>query len=297
MNQARILLTFISGSLLTTVAFGQNAILGGKSRVENSIKMEMLLVPAGNYMKGAPENSKDAKEFEKPSRMVTISKPFYLQSTEVTNEQFGLFCEATDYVTQMERKPGRVEDNLTWRDPSLEGTKLSPVVYVTIRDAESFCLWLSGKEGKKYRLPTDEEWEYCCRAGSAGEYTAGRSIKDVCYENCLGPSELVEVKDIPFHSRTWECGSGRANNWGFFDMHGNAAELVDAFYERFEKAIRAPSRFEMPIDKFKVVVRGGNFKEGPESAKCYSRGWHSQANGSDGTGFRVVMEIESSLIP
>jgi eukaryotic-like serine/threonine-protein kinase len=143
MYQTRILLIFISGSLLTTVTFGQTPTEGGMSRVENSIKMEMLLVQAGNYMKGAPDNNKEAKEYEKPSRMVIIPKPFYLQSTEVTNEQFGQFCEATGYVTQMERKPGRVENKLTWRDPSLEGAGRHPVVYVTIRDAESFCLWLS----------------------------------------------------------------------------------------------------------------------------------------------------------
>ena len=120
---------------------------------------------------------------EGPQHEVEITQPFYMGQTDVTVGQFRQFVKATGYKTQAEREGGAVavsrmenskmDANTNWLNPGFDQTDDHPVVCVSWNDAVEFCNWLSKQEGKTYRLPTEAEWEYSCRAGSKGRWSFG----------------------------------------------------------------------------------------------------------------------------
>ena len=170
--------------------------LGVPVETTNSIGMKLRLIPAGKFMMGSSKEEIDFwlkvkqdgwyKELllsEGPQHEVEITQPFYMGQTEVTVGQFRQFVKATGYKTQAEREGGAVRGfpnggfkevaNTDWLNPGFAQTDDHPVVCVSWNDAVEFCQWLSKKEGKTYRLPTEAEWEYSCRAGSRGRWSFG----------------------------------------------------------------------------------------------------------------------------
>ena len=147
------------------------------------VKLEMVLIPAGSFVMGDNMGLDD----EKPVHKVTITKPFYLGQYEVTVEQFRRFVEATGYATDAEKGTGfqgafgwnrdtmefKMNEEYSWRSTGFAQLDTHPVVNVSWNDAMEFCKWLSRKEGKTYRLPTEAEWEYACRAGTTTPYSHG----------------------------------------------------------------------------------------------------------------------------
>src|SRR5262249_17477929 len=129
--------------------------------VENSIGMKLVLVPKGKFLMGSEDG--DSFKDEQPRHEVEIGQDFYLSATEVTVGQFRRFVEAERYTTEAEK----AGDASTWKGNSYSKTEDHPVLYVSWNDAVDFCGWLGRKEGKKYELPTEAEWEYACRAGGA----------------------------------------------------------------------------------------------------------------------------------
>src|SRR5262249_23869893 len=148
--------------------------------VTNSLGMKLVLIPAGEFSMGSPGTDPDARPNEMPIHRVTIAGSFYLGAHEVTVGQFRAFVEATGYRTEAETDgaggsvphPGRkgVENDpqSNWLRPGHPVVQVDdePVVQVSWNDATRFCQWLSEKEGRPYRLPTEAEWEYACRAGT-----------------------------------------------------------------------------------------------------------------------------------
>jgi formylglycine-generating enzyme len=162
----------------------------------DGVKLKMVLIPAGEFKMGSGESAKETAAFfkknygmdileaddfkdEHPQHRVRITKRFYLGTYHVTRGQFRQFVKDTDYKTDAEKgeKPGAVGWNrekkefefnkeYSWRNAGFEQTDEHPVVNVSWNDAVAFCQWLSKKEGKTYRLPTEAEWEYACRAGT-----------------------------------------------------------------------------------------------------------------------------------
>ncbi len=153
--------------------------------ITNSIGMKLVLIPAGTFLMGSPDEDKDARGDETPPHPVRITRPFYLGATEVTRGQFRRFVDDAGYQTEAEKdgKGGlgwneetkKFEQNprYTWQNPGFEQTDEHPVVNVTWNDAVAFAQWLSRKEGKTYRLPTEAEWEYACRAGTTTRFSNG----------------------------------------------------------------------------------------------------------------------------
>ena len=167
------------------------------------VKMEMVLIPAGEFMMGSGESAEATAAFfnktygedllkadffkdEHPQHRVRITKPFYLGTYHVTRGQFRQFVADTGYKTDAEKgeKPGAwgwdpdkkefgFNEKYSWRNAGFEQTDEHPVVNVSWNDAVAFCKWLSRKEGKTYRLPTEAEWEYACRAGTTTRYYSG----------------------------------------------------------------------------------------------------------------------------
>ncbi len=168
------------------------------------VKMEMTLIPAGEFMMGSGESAEATAEFfnktyhlhlatadsfkdEHPQHRVRITKPFYLGTYHVTRGQFRQFVADTHYKTDAEKgeKPAaqgwnpdtrrfEVSDKYSWRNACFEQSEEHPVVCVSWNDAVAFCKWLSRKEGKTDRLPTEAEWEYACRAGTTTRYYTRR---------------------------------------------------------------------------------------------------------------------------
>ena len=155
---------------------------GGQAQktTTNSIGMKLVLIPAGEFLMGSPDGDKRAPANEKPQHSVRITRPFYLGATEVTRGQFRRFVDDTGYRTEAEqdgkgaagwnKEANRWESNnpkFTWLNPGNFGqTDEHPVVDVSWKDAVAFADWLGRKERQTYRLPTEAEWEYACRAGS-----------------------------------------------------------------------------------------------------------------------------------
>ena len=196
--------------------------------------MTMLLIKHGDFTMGSPPEDADAWADERPQHRVSLTLPFYLAECEVTNRQFRSFVEATGYKTEAERsglgghiydakeEPGR-DPKLTFRMPSYGRAAADdePVVQVTWNDARAFCDWLAKVEGMPYRLPSEAEWEYACRAGTTTRWSTGKdpaTLEDAAWTIANAGGHLHPV------------GKKKPNPWGLRDMHGNAWEWCDDWF-------------------------------------------------------------------
>ena len=176
--------------------------LGQQSKeITNSIGMKLVLIPAGTFTMGSPVGEVGRKDDETPHE-VTISKSFYLGSHEVTQGEY---------------------DKVMGNNPSAFKGAKNPVEKVSWEDAVSFCKRLSElpeekAAGRAYRLPTEAEWEYACRAGSTTSYCFGDTAE------LLG--EFAWFKE----SATHPVGEKKPNRWGLYDMHGNVFEWCQDWY-------------------------------------------------------------------
>lgn len=245
--------------------------------VENSLGMKFVTIPAGSFQMGAGTTApKTAVEYhqrdydESPAHQVTISKAFLLGIHEVTNAQFEQFAP--------EHKKLRGRDQVSITDHE-------PVTFVTWEDAVAFCEWLSKKEGKPYRLPTEAEWEYAARAGTTTPYATGEKITDA--QANYGTS--VDGKPL----KTVAVGGYPANAWGLFDMHGNVQEWCLDWHGEYDAAAQTD-----PVGRasgYARVTRGWCFAK-PEKALGFANKYARVSNRSGFlpidanrlTGFRVV---------
>ena len=198
--------------------------------------MKLVMVPAGEFLMGSPDSDPTAKDIEKPRHRVRLSRSFYMGVYEVTVGQFRAFVVATGYRTEAESsgEGGSVYNNakqdfeqvpeLNWRNPGTPHPQGDdePVVQVSSNDAAVFCRWLSDQDHRSYRLPTEAEWEYACRAGTTTRW-------------CMGddPAELDKFAWIRDQTgcTTHPVGGKKPNLFGLYDMHGNVWEWC---LDRFE---------------------------------------------------------------
>ena len=188
--------------------------------ITNSIGMKLVRIPAGEFMIGAEEDqdatmtafpSADPALLprESPRHKIRITKPFYMGQYEVTLGQFMTFLREADYKIDAERdgkpmtgygKNGETIESTAFR-PWAPGWKVEPdhpAGYVSWNDAIAFCDWLSRKEGKKYRLPTEAEWEYACRAGTSSRYYCGNNPEELIgFANVADADRAAEIPGKP----------------------------------------------------------------------------------------------------
>jgi sulfatase modifying factor 1 len=292
--------------------------------ITNGIGMRLITIPAGEFDMGSAEPAaKLADSFkidvmffgdQYPLHHVRITRPFYLGTCEVTVGQWRDFVKDTGYRTEAEadgkgswgydsektmRKPEQRwlrKPELTWRSPGFAQADEHPVVHVSWNDAKAFCDWLSRKEKKTYRLPTEAEWEYACRAGTKSRYSTGdapESLKG--YANIADRTANRKFTDWPFtdfedgYVFTSPIGTFKANAYGVHDMHGNVWEWCADWYD---SKYYSKSPASDPVNTTPAtnrVIRGGGW-DYYVGGRCQSasRAAHAPSTRYDYLGFRVV---------
>jgi formylglycine-generating enzyme required for sulfatase activity len=222
----------------------------------------MIEIPAGDFVMGETAGDKFAGGTERPAHRVTISRPFSLGCFPVTTGEYRLF--------NPRHAPAE--------DPAL------PAVNVTWDEAHAYCAWLSGETGHQFRLPTEAEWEYACRAGAREPFAWGALIspRDANFlhdENCVrvGPG------------RRTPAGAYPPNAFGLYDMHGNVCEWVaDAWRpDYFGAPDDGSARFASP-DEQRRVIRGGAWDYMPRLLRAAWRDWLPRGSSRDNVGFRIA---------
>ena len=244
------------------------------------ISFDMVLVPGGSFQMGSPADEPDRKEDEGPRHEVRLER-FYLCTTETTIQLFMAYYQETvsakrDLLgVQEEKKEAEQEgsqvDAITgptpvYGDMTMGYNEKHPAMGMTWHNAMTFCRWLSKKTGKPYRLPTEAEWEYACRAGATNAFGV--------------TSDPEQMKDFAWYKATAESGTSevakkKANAWGLYDMAGNVREWVHDFYSPTayqDAAKQAPAVNPKGPQTGQVhVARGGDYNSPAAELRCAAR--------------------------
>jgi len=221
--------------------------------------MEYVLLRPGEFMMGSPPGAPYAEQDEMPAHQVSLTRPFYMSVYETTAAQY-------ERVTGQRKGPPR---------PRL------PAVEVLWQEAENFCRVLSNGTGFQVRLPTEAEWEYACRAGSAGPGPAGEKLDEAGWhrDNSGG--------------RLHPCGSRKPNGWGICDMLGNVGEWCSDWYSaNYYRSGASRTDPAGPLSGTDRVIRGGTAASKPRDVRPANRFHGHPARSSALLGFRTVILLE-----
>ena len=240
------------------------------------VSFEMVPIKGGKYLRGSPDTEEGRKPDEGPQHEVEI-EPFWMGKCEVTWEEYELWClkldiqrrklknqepTTNDHVADAIAMPTNPYTDMTFS----MGKDGFPAICMTQLSAKMYCKWLSAKTGRYYRLPTEAEWEYACRAGTTTAYSFGDD-----------PSKLddyawyLDNSDDKYH----KVGQKKPNPWGLHDMHGNVSEWVldqyaaDAYKQFAGKVTKNP--FTPGTTEYNRVVRGGSWDDEPPALRSAAR--------------------------
>ena len=234
----------------------------------NGINLEMAAIPGGTFMMGSPKNEEGRIIHESPQHQVTVPS-FFMGKYPVTQAQY---------------------QAIMGTNPSCFKGSNRPVEKVRWYNAVAFCKRLSQKTGKTYRLPSEAEWEYACRAGTTTPFHFGETITTDLAKYDGNYTYGGGIKGV-YRKETTEVGSfGVANNFGLYDMHGNVWEWCqDSWHSNYEGA---PTDGNAWLDNEKDnngrLLRGGSWYYSPEVCRSACRNYYFLDSGSDFIGFRVV---------
>lgn len=234
----------------------------------NGLGMKFVWIPPGNFMMGSPmeENLRKDKELQ---HKVTLTKGFYMGVYTVTQEQW---------------------KEIMGNNPSkFKGEKNLPVEHVSWNDCQEFIKKLREKDKKLYRLPTNAEWEYACRAGTTTPFSFGDTIS-TDQANYNGNNPYGSGKKGVYRVKTTPVGTFPANAWGLHDMHGNVWQWCqDWFGEYSQKEVVDP---QGPETETRRVERGGCWGSYPEDCRSAHRTWHYPGDRNLEVGLRVCFSLE-----
>jgi formylglycine-generating enzyme required for sulfatase activity len=277
----------------------------------SAVSFDMIPIPGGTYVMGSPDTEKGRAPDEGPQHPVTI-RPFWMGKTEVTWDEFDVYFKKLDAEQRGDKPSPRDKDADAVSRPTPpyadetfgHGREGQPVLCITHHAAMEYCRWLSAKTGKTYRLPTEAEWEYACRAGTKTAYSFGDDPKQLGdYAWFKGNSDEM----------THKVAQKKPNPWGLYDMHGNVAEwCLDHYKADYYSTFPTDKPALWPVllptaTRFSHVARGGAWSDDPAKLRSAAR------RGSDKTwikrdpqrpqsiwwltdaefvGFRVVRPLE-----
>jgi uncharacterized protein (TIGR02996 family) len=235
----------------------------------NSIGMRFSCIPPGTFLMGSPPMETNRTEDEM-QHSVTLTKGFFLGIHQVTQGQW---------------------QRVMGTNPShFQGDDL-PVEQVAWEECEEFCKMLSEHEGQQYRLATEAEWEYACRAGTTTPFHFGETIS-AAEANFDGNHPYGDAAKSSYRKRTCKVGSYKPNGYGLFDMHGNVWEWCSDFYGEDYDGIKKPSGIdprEPVFENFYHVFRGGGWNSNGHSCRSANRNYAGQAFRPNFLGCRVVV--------
>jgi formylglycine-generating enzyme required for sulfatase activity len=273
----------------------------------------MLVVPTGSFMMGAPDGEQGRTDAQTPQHQVTLSKGFALAQTDITVGQFREFVRASGYKPESVTGGGasvydertgvmRDDSSANWEDDYAGHPAASdlPVVNISWNDANAYVQWLSQRTGKKYRLPSEAEFEYALRAGSTTRYWWGSGTPKTKVENLTGSLDRSPSGRRWSHSfQGYSDGywgnapvmSFAPNAFGLYDMDGNVSEwMIDCWHDNYIRAPVDGSAWVNPGCSIRVV-RGGSWGSSPEQANSAYRQGADASVRSGRVGFRILREL------
>ncbi|OJY93773.1 MAG: sulfatase-modifying factor protein [Lysobacterales bacterium 63-13] len=273
----------------------------------------VVVIPAGQFKMGSPASEEGHRDEEDPQRTVVIPSGFAMGQSEITVGQFREFVKAVGYRTDAERigtgsvydeSSGRMIDRrgIDWQR-DYKGDRAAeklPVLNVSWNDAHEYVAWLSQRTGKRYRLPSEAEFEYALRANSTSRYWWGDGNPPNVLANLTGDGDRSPSKRSWGHSFTryhdgyWGPAPVRtfaANPFGLFDIDGNLSEWVDdCWHDNYVRAPRSSAAWINPGCELRVV-RGGSWGSSPLQIRSAYRLGAAAGTRSARVGFRIVREL------
>lgn len=275
----------------------------------------MVVIPAGEFAMGSPATEAGRGVDEGPQRQVSITQPFALGRSEVTVAEFRRFVDESGYKTEAERD-SRAQgcsgfiyadpaarspepQTINWRSPGVAQADSHPVLCVSWNDARAYAQWLSKKTGKRYRLPTEAEWEYAARAGSvASRYWGDDPVQACRFANVADQSRFQtwgfgqKHKCTDGHYFTAPAGGYAPNRFGLYDMLGNVWEWTEDCWNASYAGAPADGAAWPTGDCAQRVCRGGSWSTVPRFARSATRHKNTADHRDNLTGFRLARTLE-----
>jgi formylglycine-generating enzyme required for sulfatase activity len=232
---------------------------------------QLVVIPAGSFVMGSPEDEEGRDEGEGPQHRVTFAAPFALGKYPVTFEEYDHFCVEIGREQPSDQGWGR-------------GRR--PVINVSWEDAKAYCAWLGDQTGQAYRLPSEAEWEYACRAGTTSPFWTGETIGTE-QANYDGNYTYGSGREGEYREQTTPVDAFAANPWGLHDMHGNVWEWCeDRWHDSYEGAPDEGSAWLQGKSSGRVV-RGGSWYVDPGLLRSAYRFGIEPVLRINNLGFRV----------
>jgi formylglycine-generating enzyme required for sulfatase activity len=251
----------------------------------SGVILEMANITGGKFLMGSPKDENYTYDGERPQHEVTVPS-FSIGKFPITQAQWRAVCEAVPPASTS-RNDLKVSHHLKIEPSAFQGDDNRPVEQVSWYDAVEFCDRLSQLTGRKYRLPSEAEWEYACRAGTTTPFYFGKTLKSDL-ANYQASETIADEPKGKYRQETTPVGQFPPNAFGLYDLHGQVWEwCADTWHDNYENAPTDGSAWITPSDN-NAVLRGGSWALIPFKCRSAFRYFHSRSYKYVTIGFRVV---------
>jgi formylglycine-generating enzyme required for sulfatase activity len=269
----------------------------GKHFIENlsdEIGLDMVLIPGGKFLMGAPEDELESRDYERPQHEVTVPS-FLMGRYPITQSQWRIVANWTQVERSLNPEPSNFQGDTR------------PVEQVSWEEVVEFCHRLTTKTGRTYRLPSEAEWEYACRAGTTTPFHFGETLGDELANYCAQDEEIGDTLykgaygrgiEGKYRKETTEVGIFPPNNFGLHDMHGNVLEWCeDDWHDSYSGAPEDGSAWlEANATDTSKLLRGGCWYFSPGDCRSAYRYFNARVNRYNDFGFRVCCVLPRTLL-